>query len=116
MENHRGSILYYPMVLTIGLTPWSLLAVAGLWAGGWSCLKTAPTRGLASFPVLWKKNADGAGRGGAAGYRLLVLWIAVFLACFTIAATKLPNYVLPTSVPLALLAAQDSPTMGVRPH
>ena len=41
-----------------------------------------------------------------AAYRLLVAWIAVYVLFFSVAATKLPNYVLPAVVPCTLLIAR----------
>jgi hypothetical protein len=41
-----------------------------------------------------------------AAYRLLFCWMAVWLVAFTVAATKLPNYVLPMLVPLAIVIAR----------
>ena len=38
--------------------------------------------------------------------RFLWCWIAVFLAFYSLAATKLPNYILPVCVPLALLTGR----------
>ncbi|HYV35073.1 MAG TPA: hypothetical protein VE988_05170, partial [Gemmataceae bacterium] len=39
-------------------------------------------------------------------YRFLACWIAVYLSAFTAAATKLPNYILPTFPAFALLIAR----------
>src|SRR5262249_8909402 len=41
-----------------------------------------------------------------AAYRFLWCWVAVYFVCFSVAATKLPNYVLPVYAPLALLTAR----------
>jgi 4-amino-4-deoxy-L-arabinose transferase-like glycosyltransferase len=41
-----------------------------------------------------------------APHRLLLCWVVVWIACFTVAATKLPNYVLPAVAPLALITGQ----------
>ena len=40
---------------------------------------------------------------GPAAYRLLVCWVVVYLLCFSLIATKLPNYVLPVVVPSSVL-------------
>jgi len=42
----------------------------------------------------------------ATAYRFLLTWIATYLVFFTLAATKLPNYILPVVVPTALLTAR----------
>src|ERR1019366_1735213 len=41
-----------------------------------------------------------------AAYRLLACWIFVYVLFFSVAATKLPNYVLPVVVPSAILIAR----------
>jgi 4-amino-4-deoxy-L-arabinose transferase-like glycosyltransferase len=86
MENHNGSAFYYLLVLVVGLAPWSVFL--GL-TGWYSC------RGL------WQR--DGAERPAL---RFLACWIAVYLAFFTLAATKLPNYILPLYPAVALLTAR----------
>jgi len=122
MENHRGSVLYYPLVLLLGFAPWSLFLFPALWYGGWSLLKKPRSR-LAGF---WSRAADlsavssqqsavssqtsalsnqnsAFGIQHSAAYRFLFCWIGVYLLFFTLAATKLPNYILPIAVPTALL-------------
>jgi len=39
-------------------------------------------------------------------YRLLICWVGLWLLCCTVAATKLPNYILPVVVPTAILLAR----------
>ncbi|MEI7684277.1 MAG: glycosyltransferase family 39 protein [Planctomycetota bacterium] len=157
MENHRGSILYYPIVLLAGSIPWSLFAAGTVWATYWSCWRgvgadwhtpwdrfqadqvsyrqsrffypLALMRGfvpglLRIGAIVWtgfwnrvpggepnwqatfEKAADPSGRGGVAAYRFLTAWTLVYLAFFSISATKLPNYVLPVIVPWTLLSAR----------
>jgi 4-amino-4-deoxy-L-arabinose transferase-like glycosyltransferase len=90
MENHAGAFWYYPVVLVFGALPWSIFLVPALWHGLRSCTRQA--------------NAAGADLRGAA-YRLLVCWAVLWIGCFTVAATKLPNYVLPAVAPIAILTA-----------
>jgi 4-amino-4-deoxy-L-arabinose transferase-like glycosyltransferase len=92
MENHRGSVLYYLLVLLVGFAPWSVFFAATLWhvfSGG------QPARSASEGPASQSPDR----------YRFLGCWIAVYLAFFTLSRTKLPNYVLPLYPPVALLVA-----------
>jgi len=102
MENHRGSVLYYPTVILIGSAPWSLFAVGTVWATFWSCVRQPRPR----WQAAWDRAADPTGRGGVSAYRFLATWTLVYIAFFSISATKLPNYVLPVIVPWTLLSAR----------
>ncbi len=82
MENHRGPIVYYVPAILAGMFPWSVFLPAALYRA-------------------WQ-----AGRETAALRPQLVLcgcWAGVWVACFSLAATKLPNYVAPAYPALALL-------------
>ena len=93
LENHRGPFYYYMAVLAVGFAPWSIfLALMG-----------------------WYGTGDRARRDNAIGatdnrfpavYRFLWCWILVYLVFFSLAATKLPNYILPIYAPLAVLTAR----------
>jgi 4-amino-4-deoxy-L-arabinose transferase-like glycosyltransferase len=86
MENHHGTVLYYPLVLLIGLTPWSVF----LGVTGWYSYCSLRRRDDPEQPAL----------------RFLTCWIVVYLTFFTLAATKLPNYILPLYPAVALLTAR----------
>jgi 4-amino-4-deoxy-L-arabinose transferase-like glycosyltransferase len=101
MEGHSGGpaggapwigttlrVLYYPLVLLVGLAPWSVF----LGLAGW-------------YGLGGRARADDA-PGGPAAYRFLWCWIAVCLLFFAAAGTKLPNYILPLYAPVALLVAR----------
>ncbi len=81
MENHRGTVLYYPAILLVGFAPWSVFFALTAWHG-------------------WKHCRENR---GDPRYRYLLCWIAVYLVFFSVSRTKLPNYVLPLYPPLALL-------------
>jgi len=83
LEGHGGPPFYYFVVLAVGFFPWSIVAALTL-AHGWSAL---------ARPTL------------APGLRLLASWAAVWLACFTLAGTKLPGYVWPAYPALAVATA-----------
>src|SRR5207253_3298206 len=57
------------------------------------------------FEEKWREAAD-TFPDSTAAYRFLASWSICFLAFFSLAATKLPNYVLPAAVPSALLIAR----------
>src|SRR5579864_6377941 len=95
MERHDGSLLYYPVILLVGMAPWSIFLAMAFWYGGWSVVKNPWSR----LRNAWTAAADqdsGKEDGGsrmatAAGYRFLFCWIAVYLVFFSLSATKLPN-------------------------
>jgi len=82
MENHRGSLLYYPVAILVGFFPWSIFAGAVL-IGVVSRLR----RGDRWSP----------------GYVFACCWIGVYVGLFSLAQTKLPSYVTPCYPALALL-------------
>jgi 4-amino-4-deoxy-L-arabinose transferase-like glycosyltransferase len=86
MEHHNGPIFYYLGALVLGFAPWSVFLVPASW-----------------FATGHRARADAQ---PASGYRFLWCWIAVYLVFFSLAGTKLPNYILPAYVPIALLTAR----------
>lgn len=91
MEGHAGSFLYYLPVLLIGFLPWSMFLGLTLW-----------------HTVREVRSQDGPDDSGIRprDRRLyLVCWASVYLLCFSLSATKLPNYILPTYAPVAILTA-----------
>lgn len=82
MEGHTGPIIYHFVVILVAFAPWSIFLGPTLWF-------TFSKRSENS-EKLW-------------GQRLLLCWIGVWFVVFSVAATKLPNYVLPTYPPLAML-------------
>lgn len=81
-EGHRGSILFYPLVILICFFPWSVFA--------------APT----VAGVIARIRRQGPCRSG---YIFLACWVGVYVGIFTIAQTKLPSYITPCYPALALL-------------
>lgn len=82
MEHHRGPFFYYLVALVIGFFPWSLFF--------------GPT-------CLYLKSQLAAESPARERHRLLVCWVVAYLAFFSLAATKLPSYVVPAYPALALL-------------
>jgi 4-amino-4-deoxy-L-arabinose transferase-like glycosyltransferase len=102
MEAHSGPPWYYVVVLVIGLVPWSVFLGGALWYGAWSAVRNPWLRVRAT----WSRACDDETEHSPDAYRFLGCWIVVYLAAFTLAATKLPNYILPALPPLALLIAR----------
>ncbi|HEV7225200.1 MAG TPA: glycosyltransferase family 39 protein [Pirellulales bacterium] len=95
MEHHRGPIFYYLIAIAIGFFPWSLFAA----------------------PVLGQLKARLAAREDRRlGHLFLACWAAVYLGFFSLAATKLPNYIVPAYPALALLAAVWIEAWLSQPH
>ena len=81
MEGHSGSALfYYPLVILVGLFPWSMASALV----GWHAVAAVRTTGQAS-----------------PGMRLLLAWLAAWILPFSLAGTKLPGYVWPAYPALA---------------
>jgi len=84
MEGHSGStILYYPLILLVGLFPWSSAAAL-----------------IGHHAIRTLREDDGDRR---AGTRLVVAWLVAWLVPFSLAATKLPGYIWPAYPAAALL-------------
>lgn len=85
MEGHQGPFFYHLLVILVAFAPWSIFL----------------------GPTVWNSVRAGAvnPHGKPWAYRLLLCWIGVWFVVFSLAATKLPNYVLPTYPPLAMLTA-----------
>jgi 4-amino-4-deoxy-L-arabinose transferase-like glycosyltransferase len=85
MEHHDGPIYYYVVVLLIGLAPWSIFA------------------GMTGWHFLHRDSA--CDEKTRAGLRFLTCWVGVYFVAFSLAQTKLPNYVLPLYPAAAVLLA-----------
>jgi 4-amino-4-deoxy-L-arabinose transferase-like glycosyltransferase len=86
LENHGGPLYYYLGVLVLGFAPWSaFLGLAG-WSG-WGKQARTDVAASGAYPFLW-------------------CWIVVHLSFFSLAATKLPNYILPIYAPVAIMTAR----------
>ena len=84
MEGHQGPFFYHAISVLAGMFPAScFLPVA----------------------ILGGVTAARANRAQSESYALLVWWAGMWITFFSIAATKLPNYVAPSYPALALLVA-----------
>jgi len=86
LEGHSGSIAYYPLILLIGLFPWS---IASLVAAS-HCVRN-----------VWRERVPTS----RAAQRLLLAWTVAWVGFFTLAGTKLPGYIWPAYPAAAGLAA-----------
>ncbi len=80
MDNHSGPIYYYLLAALVGMYPWSGFAIPAL--------------------IAWVGR--GKSEREAASIRWLTCWGLVYFGVFSIASTKLPNYILPAYPPLAI--------------
>lgn len=85
LENHSGPLWYYLPVVLVGLAPWS----AFLGATGWHARE--------------QLHQPGPARDAT---RFMLCWVGVYLICFSVVLTKLPNYILPVYPALALLTGR----------
>jgi 4-amino-4-deoxy-L-arabinose transferase-like glycosyltransferase len=132
MEDHGEGPFFYLIVLAVGFAPWSVFlpvaSCAGIfsavrrpwprWQDTWNRLADRPSplplspgagaRGgdLSPLPLSPGAGERGRGEGGVAAYRFLWCWAIVFLVFYSLSATKLPNYILPSVLPLAVLVAR----------
>jgi 4-amino-4-deoxy-L-arabinose transferase-like glycosyltransferase len=84
MDNHSGGIWYYLPAILVGFFPWSIFSIPTVLDLARRC------HGV----ELWQR-----------GSKFLACWIVVYVGFFSVAATKLPNYVLPAYPALALATA-----------
>ncbi|MFO0967579.1 MAG: glycosyltransferase family 39 protein [Gemmataceae bacterium] len=114
MESHDGFPGFYLLVVLLGTLPWSVFFGFSWWYGFWSLWPSWGERRnsgawRARWTETWRRCADredGDTLLRAARYRFLVVWMLLYLLFFSVAATKLPNYVLPAVVPFCLLTAR----------
>lgn len=85
MEGHSGPLAYYPIVIGIGLFPWSLVLVAMLF----NMAATMRSKTHAWQPAM----------------QLLACWAGAWVGVLSLAGTKLPGYVWPAYPALALATA-----------
>ncbi len=90
MEGHTGSIFYYLIVLLVGFMPWFGYLLPGF------------------LQIKIRTRND----PGLRYLRLFVIFSAVVFIFFSLAATKLPNYILPALPGFSLLLARLFETGG----
>ncbi len=108
MENHRGPFFYHLLGLFIFFAPWSIFLIMSCW----NASKQAKFRffnlfGHRSIEDDQLKSIQlNEQKYTQKSFRFLSIWILSYLAIFSIAATKLPNYIFPIYPALAILVAK----------
>jgi 4-amino-4-deoxy-L-arabinose transferase-like glycosyltransferase len=87
MENHVGGVLFHPITMLALFYPWSCWLPLAMVVATWRA---------------WQHRVQGPQR---AALVLLLTSIVVWVGTFSVAATKLPNYVLPAYPAAAMLVA-----------
>lgn len=82
MEGHRGPFFYYLVALFVGFTPWSVFFGSVGYDAALRIRRREPRRPALIF---------------------LCCWVGVFLGVFSMAQTKLPNYITPAYPAAALI-------------
>jgi 4-amino-4-deoxy-L-arabinose transferase-like glycosyltransferase len=82
MDGHSGPLYYYVVAVLIGMFPWSIFAVPA--------------------SLFWIRHLRER-KGDFHCLLFITCWAGVYLAIFSLASTKLPNYVLPAYSALALM-------------
>ena len=109
IEAHGYPWYFYLPVLAAGMLPWTGLGAAALWAA------------VAQRPALRRAvSPANSGRTRASGAavpprRLLAWWAGAVLLFFSLSRTKLPGYILPAFLPLAVLLGSWLDDMTSRP-
>lgn len=84
MDSHKGPFYYYIVSILVGMFPWSVFA-------------------LPTFLLVIRHLRTSA--SSHRGLLLMTCWASVYVVIFSLASTKLPNYILPAYPALAVLAA-----------
>jgi 4-amino-4-deoxy-L-arabinose transferase-like glycosyltransferase len=92
-EHHRGPIVYYIGALIVLFAPWSCFIGATFWYAVKSSRTQSPGTAIPGLSPETRAN------------RFLLCWVLSYFVFFSIAATKLPNYIGPLYPALALLTA-----------
>jgi len=100
MENHGGPILYHAIGLLFLYAPWCIFLFATIWHGVRQA-RVRPTTPHPEVDLTIEQTPN-----GVRAYRFLIVWFTTYLVFFSIAATKLPNYVLPLYPALAILTGR----------
>jgi 4-amino-4-deoxy-L-arabinose transferase-like glycosyltransferase len=97
---------FYLQVMLPGLFPWILLLAAQGIGLAWGRLRRRPAAAATAPPAGHEAAAADAPPGEARAARFVGLWLAVIVVFFSLVASKRPSYILPASIPVAILAAR----------
>ncbi len=101
MEHHHGPFYYYAAVLILGFVPWSAFLALAAW---YSFKQWKSERRKRQEAEIAPSRSDTGTL--VHSHVFLWCWIALYLVFFSVARTKLPNYILPVYVPLAILTGR----------
>ena len=104
MEGHGAGWWFHPLVLFVTFAPGSIFLLLAIWSA-WGGESSVPVHTAGNWRRRLRAMIVPVQREDWA-YRLLACWIAVWMTFFSIAATKLPNYLLPMFPALAVLVAR----------
>jgi 4-amino-4-deoxy-L-arabinose transferase-like glycosyltransferase len=90
-EGHRGQYWYHVVLLFVLFAPWSTFLIPSVWQASREARQRPPESGATD-------TTD--------KYRFLLVWFLTYLVFFSLAATKLPNYVLPLYPAIAIITAR----------
>jgi 4-amino-4-deoxy-L-arabinose transferase-like glycosyltransferase len=93
-ENHSGPPVYYIVAVLVLFAPWSSVIGAAIWDAVRNSRRQSPPMIIGGLAT--ETRAD----------RFLLCWTVAVLLPFSLARTKLPNYVAPVYPALALLTAR----------
>nr|BAL56404.1 hypothetical conserved protein [uncultured Planctomycetota bacterium] len=122
LEGHSGGLWYHPVMLLVGFAPWSVWlapvvwCVARMWWERRRAMQTARSSAVASPPSGESEpgmpaampdwpNRQPLQPAETSALRFLICWCGTWLIFFSVARTKLPNYVAPIYPALAILTA-----------
>ncbi len=116
MDRHAGSMGYYLVIIPVMFAPWSAFLLPLFWYGIRGAKRLANPVNDQALSVSERATGSAPQEQHAArleplsdsvrAHRFLLSWIGVYLAFFSIAATKLPNYMLPVYPAMAILTAR----------
>ena len=93
MEQHSGPFYYHFVGITILSAPWSMFLLPAVWFTVKESRRTV---------VAEEERTVETRQAG----RFLICWLMTYLIFFSFAATKLPNYVIASYSPLAIITAR----------
>jgi 4-amino-4-deoxy-L-arabinose transferase-like glycosyltransferase len=99
LENHGGPLVYYLLILFVGLAPWSAFLVGSLWNAIQQIRRPGPASPEADAADV---DVDG---GPRSAMQFLLCWVLAFFVPFSLVQTKLPNYILPLYPAMAVVLA-----------
>lgn len=102
-DGHAGGVFYHVAAILVLFGPWVVFLPAALWHAFRDARSTRNDQ-TAMFGDTGRPDTPSLDSPDK--YRFLLVWFLVFLVVFSLAATKLPNYLLPAYPAIALLSGR----------